>query len=111
MSNCISYESRLFEYLIPSPVVVSTMCSSHDKTELFVISLTRLLVYVIIYYLFENVINLDEHYIIKYLLFIVILINIVYMGLIVAKDPVYSISNKSSITQIKLDKSLKIMSK
>lgn len=96
-TECISYESHSFELLFPSPIIISTFCISYDKTELFIMSLTRLLIYVTLYYLVEENINLEEHRIIKYVLFTMICVNIIYLGFVVAKQTVFSVSNNNSI--------------
>lgn len=104
-TDCISYEPRTFELLFPSPIIFEPFCLSYDKTELFIISLSRLFVYIILYYLFEENINLEEHKIIKYILFTMICANIIYLGLVVSKQTFFSVNNDASIYGIRMNSS------
>lgn len=104
-TDCISYESRTFELLFPSPIIFEPFCLSYDKTELFIVSLTRLLVYIILYYLIEENINLEEHRIIKYVLFTMICVNIIYLGLVVGKQTLFSVNNDNSVYGLKMNPS------
>ena len=47
--SCIHYNYRLIEFLFPSIQIIYKFCSSIDKTNLFIMSLSRI---IIIYWLF-----------------------------------------------------------
>lgn len=108
MDECISYQSHIFELFVPSPIVLLTFCISYDKTELFIVSLIRLIIYIIIYYMLEDMMNLESHRIIKYLLLISIWVNILYIGIVVSKNPLYSMGSEQSIAQDAYDRSDKV---
>jgi hypothetical protein len=95
--DCISYIPSTLELFIPSQVIFSTLCLSTDKTNLFIVSLVRLLVYIIIYYVTNDIINLENHLTIQYLLFALICVNILYIGIVVTKITVFSVSSERSM--------------
>ena len=99
MEKCISYESKSFEVLLPSPIIFSTLCISYDKTELFIISFIRLLTYIILYYLLVETIDIANYPILNYIMYVVIGINIIYIGLVVSKRPVYSMGSNEIISK------------
>ena len=94
--DCISYKYNNFEMFLPSPVVFTTFCISHDKTELFIVSLIRFLLYVIVYYLVGSMIDLEKHKVIKYVMLVNISINILYIGMVVSKQTVFHVGSKES---------------
>lgn len=96
-NDCESYNSTTLELFIPSRIVFNTLCLSSDKTSLFIMSLTRLSIYIIIYYLLNDIMNLEDNKIIQYVLMIIIFVNILYLGLVVAKTPVFSIGSDQSM--------------
>ena len=65
---------------------------SYDKTELFISSLIRLIVYVILLK-----ITRDYKYI-QTILYIIILINIIYIIIIVMKTPIVRVGMEQSIS-------------
>lgn len=99
MSNneCISYQPHPYEYLLPSPIIIDSFCMSYDKTELFIVSLIRLIIYVIIYFVVDENIDLQKYRILKYILLVFIAINIVYLGLVVSKNTLFSAGSTQSI--------------
>lgn len=96
-SNCISYESSTLEIFLPSPIIFSKLCVSTDRTSLFIVSLVRVMFYVIIYYVLDDLIDLEQHSLPKYLLMTMIIVNIVYVGIVVSKNTVFSIGSDSSV--------------
>jgi hypothetical protein len=105
MDQCTSYEIRNFEYLFPSPVVLTTMCLSHDRTELFIMSIVRLFIWIILYYLIIDIMDIEsnasEYSFIKYMFHIIIGICIVYIGMVLAKSPVFSLGSGDTVTSFK----------
>lgn len=95
--NCISYFPSSYELFFPSPIIIQTFCVSTDKTNLFLISIMRLLVYVIVYYLLDELITFDNHHIIQYILIVMIFVNVLYLGLIVGKNTLFSIGSDQSM--------------
>ena len=97
MDRCVSYQSNFFEYFFPSPSVISTLCLSHDRTELFIISIVRLFIWIILFYIVSESILIDDYPIIKYTFYTMFGINILYIGLVVSKNPVFSVGSEISV--------------
>jgi len=95
--NCISYEEQLYELLLPSPIIFNTLCLSYDKTYLFIVSLIRLIFYVILYYFFDELIDYKKYPYVKYTFITLIIINMVYLGFVVSKRTLFSPSNNMSL--------------
>ncbi len=81
--NCESYINKSYELLFPSPIILQKLCTNYDKTELFIQSLIRLLIYVL---LLECTKNYD---VITYILYVILIVNLVYLIIIVFKKSVY----------------------
>jgi hypothetical protein len=97
MDRCISYQSRPFEYLFPSPIIFTTFCLSYDRTELFIISMVRLFIWIVLYFLISELIDYEEYPVVQYGFYIMFGINIMYIGLVVAKDPVFSLGANDTV--------------
>lgn len=96
--DCISYANpSALELFIPSNVIFSTLCVSTDKTNLFIVSITRLLVWIILYYVIDDMINYENYKTLQYLLVTMIFVNILYIGMVVAKNTVFSIGSGNSM--------------
>ena len=95
--DCISYVPSTLELFIPSDAIFSTLCVSTDKTSLFIMSFIRLLVYIILYYVIDDMINYEKYKTLQYLLVIMIFVNILYIGIVVAKNTVFSIGSGHSM--------------
>ena len=95
--SCTSYEPSSIEIFIPSMIIFSQLCMSTDRTSLFIMSLLRIIFYVILYHVIDNIIDLDYYYIIKYVILLVIFLNIIYLGIVIAKKTVFSIGTDKSI--------------
>lgn len=91
MDRCVSYQSNFFEYLMPSPVIFNTMCLSYDRTELFIMSFIRLIIWMVIYYVVSEAIDLDDYPVVKYTMLTILAINVLYIGIVVSLDPVFSV--------------------
>jgi hypothetical protein len=101
MDRCASYQSKSFEYLFPSPVIATTLCLSHDRTELFIISIIRLFIWILLFYIISELIYIDEYPIIKYTFYTMFGINILYIGIVVSKNPVFSVGSEISVLSYK----------
>ncbi|ARF09339.1 hypothetical protein Catovirus_2_288 [Catovirus CTV1] len=55
--KCSSYEYSYYELLIPPPNILDKLCTSVDKTYLFIISFVRVLSLAIIVNIFYNITN------------------------------------------------------
>jgi|SRR5579872_1533343 len=97
INNCISYEPTSIELILPSPIIFKTLCVSTDRTSLFIVSIVRILFYVIIYYTLNDIINLESYRYVKYTLLALILVNIVYVGFVVSKNTMFSVGADISI--------------
>jgi hypothetical protein len=95
--DCISYLPNTYELVFPSPIIIKTFCVSTDKNNLFIVSCMRLFVYVILYYLFDQLFSFQDHHIIQYVLIIMIFMNIGYLGLVVGKNTLFSLSSDLSM--------------
>lgn len=98
--ECISYIPSSLELLIPSPIVISTLCVSTDKTSLFIVSLIRLLLFVILYYILSEIMDLNEHRTLQYIILVIIAVNIMYIGLVVSKSTVFSMGASRSMFEL-----------
>lgn len=96
-NNCISYTPSSLELILPSPIVFSTLCVSTDKTSLFINSFIRLMFYVILYYFLNDMIDMNKHRIVQYILFTMIMVNILYIGVVVSKTTIFSIGTDQSM--------------
>ena len=78
--NCISYQYNKIEYLIPSPIILNTtLCETYDRTKLFIISFSRLLIWSLFYSLVkDNKYLKDNKYVINGLI-VYITINVIYL--------------------------------
>lgn len=64
------------------------LCKSYDKTNLFILTLTKIFFYTTIYLLFEEIINKNEiMQIITNIIYFIILLNIFSLFIIVSKVP------------------------
>ena len=90
MNVCTSYDWQTYEILLPSLAIFDTLCVSSDKTNLFLISFLRLMIYVLAYYLIDIKI-------ISYILLFMICICVVYLIAVIFKQPLFVMdSNKSA---------------
>jgi hypothetical protein len=96
-SDCISYTPSPLEIILPSPVVISTLCVSTDKTSLFITSLIRLFFYIVLYHILSEIMDLNAYKEIQYVLLVVIAVNIIYLGLVVSKSTVFSMGASRSM--------------
>lgn len=93
-NDCISYRNELYEFIFPSKLILKKLCMSYDKTELFITSLIRLIIYVILLKITEKYDN------IQIILYLIILINVVYLIIIIYKTPVLSVNRDKSVLGI-----------
>jgi hypothetical protein len=84
-AKCLVYNFHYLEAIVPFPIIFTTLCESMDKTRLFIVSFSRILVYLILYFIIDDIFDLKKHYIIKYVLFLIIFLNIVYLVSIIPK--------------------------
>lgn len=96
-NDCISYTSSTLEIFIPSPIVFSALCVSTDKTNLFIVSLIRLIMYMLIYYVVNDMINYEDYKTTQYILITFICVNILYIGLVVSKTTLFGIGTDQSM--------------
>lgn len=75
--DCTSYLPQNYEIFIPS-FNFNKFCFTTDRTSLFIVSFTRVLIYVILY-------NLLQDTILRIPLIIIVIINILYLGIIIVR--------------------------
>ena len=112
MERCVSYEPKFYEYLVPSPVIFTKQCLSYDRTELFIVSSIRLILWMVIYFLFRNIISMNNTNntnntdnktnnkmgLIDYIFIAIFGINILYIGGVVSKVPTFSVGSGETIS-------------
>jgi hypothetical protein len=79
-----AYNFHYLEAIVPFPIIFSTLCESTDKTRLFIVSFSRVLVYLILYFILDDIFDLNKYYV-KYVLLFIIFINSVYVISIIPK--------------------------
>lgn len=96
---CTSIKTQIFEYVVPSPVIYDELCMSHDKTELFIVSMIRLIGWIVVFVLFSMIYQEGLEYdVMRYLLYLLMSINVLYIGLIVLfVKPVFSVQSDRSV--------------
>ena len=92
--NCTTYMYTPAELIVPSPIIFTTFCTSYGKTQLFIMSFLRLFVWIIIYNVMHETIDMKKHTVLKLLIIVLLIINIIYIGIVVAKHPNVSIGKK-----------------
>lgn len=95
--ECISYDQSMLELFLPSPIIFKTFCVSTDKTRLFLVSFIRIIFYLIIYYVINDIIDFEQYRYIKYPLLTIIVSNIFYLGFVVGKTTLYSMGSNISM--------------
>lgn len=84
--ECLSYNYNLNDFLIPPQDIFNYLCSSHDKTYLFIISLTRVIILSIIAQIFYNSTRATGITLIIHSIFLIyIIINVIILFLIIFK--------------------------
>lgn len=99
IESCISYESSTLELVLPSPIIFSKLCVSTDRTSLFIVSFIRVIFYVILYYVINDLIDLEHERYIKYVLLTVIVVNSLYVGIVVGKNTSFSIGADRTVLE------------
>ena len=85
--NCTLYVYKYEDLLIPPIDIFDYLCTSHDKTYIFIISLIRVLIIAVIITIYYNVTGLKGIWIIGYIFLIIyIFINIIILFLILLKQ-------------------------
>ena len=74
--SCTAYVFSLSDLFMPPYTIYDQLCSSKDKTGLFITSLTRLIIYWMISYYMENI-----------LINIWVVINVILLIIVIAKIP------------------------
>lgn len=93
-TGCSSYVVNLYEFLLPSPIINKKLCMSYDKTELFLQSTIRLIIYIIILKFVE------KNNILRNTIYIIIFINLVYLITVTLKTPTIRANNDKSILNL-----------
>lgn len=97
MSDCISYNPSMIELFIPSPTIFYTLCVSTDKTSLFLTSLIRLIIFILLYYTINDMINYDKYPYLQNFMISMISINVLYIGMIICKNPIFNVRSDHSM--------------
>ncbi len=100
-AGCVSYEPSMSDIFWPPMIIFSQLCVSTDRTTLFLVSLVRLLFYVVLYEVINDMINIEKYRIIRYPLLIIIIINIICVGGIVSKPTIFSFGSKDPVSVAK----------
>ena len=83
MSNCISYSHNNREYLLPPINIFKRYCSPKDKTNIFLVSVIRTIVWFSINRIWGNMIPTKGkmHYL-KSILYWMLIVNIIFLIII-----------------------------
>lgn len=97
-NSCISYNTKILDFIIPPLSTLNNLCVSYDKTEMFIVSVLRLGINLIILYWLENDedsndAGVPESFIKKwpyYFINVLALVNIVVLSFVLTKMPKYN---------------------
>lgn len=85
---CTTYTPSLLDFLIPPKEIFDRLCISYDKTYLFLISIVRCLIYMLLTSLYYDVADIENDF--AYVIFVVLVIwcimNIVFILIIIFKQ-------------------------
>lgn len=92
ISGCISYNFNWADFVLPSREIFQKVCISYDKTYLFLTTIVRMILFMIIAFTFKkyfvinglNNKNIETH--IFYVLLLYALTNIVFIIIILNKE-------------------------
>lgn len=87
--NCINYYPTFIDLFVPSYQIIYKFCLSTDKTKLFLISLSRLCLWIMIFtgLIGSNNIGRDNNTIIFFILLTYIVVNLIYIIILIFKKP------------------------
>lgn len=89
MINCFEYEPGIIDIIVPKYNIFEKVCVSDDKTLMLIIAVIRVtIIYGILYYLHKYVIT-NKQNILFMTLFIWLCINILFIFIIMFKNPLY----------------------
>lgn len=94
MSDCVGYTSKIWDYFIPFNSF-NTVCFSYDKTEMFIVSFVRVIIYIVALFVAQGgsdkgVPAVSYKKIAYYVLLLYIIINLFALFAIIIKIPKYS---------------------
>ena len=71
-NKCSKYKFNFKHLLIPSKLILNKVCNIEDKRNLFIVSVIRLIIYVYIHIIFNNIYHyLKSNIVMKILLYII----------------------------------------
>ena len=91
--DCIKYEPSIIDYVFPNSAFIYKLCLSEDKTKLFLVSFIRLIFISILFAFLKsfNFVELNLDKLVKIslfgLIFSYLIINIIYLIIVVFKQP------------------------
>lgn len=97
-NECTTYMYNVYELFIPSMIITKRLCTSYMRTQLFIMSVARLVVYIVLYYTLQET-NVKYPMLDKLLLSVIIL-NIIYVLVVIAKKPNIIMGRKQIETDI-----------
>jgi uncharacterized membrane protein len=88
-NDCITYNWKIWELIFPSSSIFKDLCIARDKTSLFILTVLRCLIYLVIFKIIYTKASLFEKYANKLLIgiFIVIMINLISLVCVILKTP------------------------
>lgn len=93
--TCIGYDFKLIHLIIPPQHILFKICLIRDKTKLFVITLLRIIIHLILLFIFYK----NKNSIFFYLFIILILSQL----LIILKKPLFSDMELNNLIETRLD--------
>ena len=95
---CSRYNSETVDFIIPTQIIFSTLCESYDKTNLFLVGIIRIFLFMTIYtYIFSYDISPTSYF--KYFKFIFmgyISINVFVLLYVMSKKQKYKKDDNSN---------------
>jgi len=87
---CSTYNSNIWELLIPSSLYLKDLCISYDKTSLFIVTFVRIIIYWVLYrILIEYLQNTIAMPTISLIMLIIIGLNMISLSIVLIKKPKY----------------------
>ena len=91
---CSTYNTKIWELLIPSVSYFNDLCLSYDKTSLFIVTCMRILIMWIIYnFLVEYFKNTSSEGTITLVMLVILGLNMISLSMVIMKKPSHKHDN------------------
>lgn len=94
-NSCKEYYGNINDlFLMPFQIYWSKLCISYDRTNLFIYTFSRLLIYISLYIytidIFKNNLIPDNYYYLDNFLLSIIFLNVISLSLTISNVPIYN---------------------